>query len=167
MTHVSGKPDILARINQFKSILSQHLTCFDPGDVDEYQLHLLALSNLAEGKSHLTVETDAGPALLKSAEVAQISSDILGQIYARDFKMIDQSQMIVSFIPQLPDGMPALSSGVERELQHAYESGREVYVIWSPAQTPSPFVSKTATAIFNSIDEALAFFQKKGYVGES
>ena len=37
---------------------------------------------------------------LKTADVAQISGDILGQIYARDFKMIDQSQMIVSLVPE-------------------------------------------------------------------
>src|SRR5881227_2895477 len=45
----------------------------------------------------------------------------MGQIYARDFKMIDQSDLIVSLIPPLPSGKPALSSGVERELQHASE----------------------------------------------
>ena len=39
-------------------------------------------------------------------------------IFRDDFKLIDQSDMIVSYVPELPDGKPGLSSGVERELQH-------------------------------------------------
>ena len=80
--------------------------------------------------------------------MAQISGDILGQIYARDFKMIDQSDLIVSLVPELPDGRPALSSGVERELQHAFEAGKEVYVVWRCGATPSPFVTKDRDAGF-------------------
>lgn len=41
--------------------------------------------------------------------------------------------MIVSFIPALPDGSAAVSSGVERELQHAHEAAKEVFVIWQGA----------------------------------
>jgi hypothetical protein len=69
-------------------------------------------------------------------EVRQIERDINSQIYARDFALIDQADMIVSFIPELPDGLPALSSGVERELQHAHEAAKQVYVIWMPKKTP-------------------------------
>jgi hypothetical protein len=83
-----------------------------------------------------------GPVTLKTADVAQISGDILGQIYARDFKMIDQSDMIVSLVPELPGGKPALSSGVERELHHAYEGGKEAYVIWPCKAAPSPFITQ-------------------------
>jgi hypothetical protein len=101
---------------------------------------------------------------LKTADVAKISGDILGQIYARDFKMIDQSDLIVSLIPELPGGKPALSSGVERELHHAYEAGKEVYVIWPGTATPSPFVTETATKVFRSSDEAVEHFREKGYL---
>ena len=41
--------------------------------------------------------------------------------------LIDQAEMIISFIPTLPDGRAAISSGVERELQHAHEAAKEVY----------------------------------------
>ena len=37
-------------------------------------------------------------------QVLDIAGDIDGQIYARDFKLIDQSDMIVSLIPQLAGG---------------------------------------------------------------
>ena len=56
-------------------------------------------------------------------QVLDVAGDIDGQIYARDFRLIDQSDMIVSLVPELPGGVPGLSSGVERELQHAFEGG--------------------------------------------
>jgi hypothetical protein len=77
--------------------------------------------------------------------------------------MIDQSDMIVSLIPELPGGKPALSSGVERELHHAFEAGKEVYVVWRCAAMPSPFVSETATKVFKSPDEAIAYFRERNY----
>lgn len=80
----------------------------------------------------------------------------------RDFKLIDQSDMIVSLVPELPGGVPALSSGVERELHHAFEHTKEVYVVWKPKKTPSPFISETATKVFRSVQEALNFFEQKG-----
>jgi adenylate kinase len=58
--------------------------------------------------------------------------------------------------------MPGLSSGVERELQHAFEHTKEVYVVWKPAKTPSPFITETATRIFTSVDDALTYFEEKG-----
>jgi hypothetical protein len=99
-------------------------------------------------------------------EVLDIAGDIDGQIYMRDFKLIDQADMIVSYIPELPGGMPGLSSGVERELQHAFEHTKEVYVVWKPQKTPSPFITETATKIFRSVEEALGHFESKGMFGE-
>ena len=72
--------------------------------------------------------------------------------------MIDQSDMIVSLIPTGTDGRASLSSGVERELQHAHEAGKEVYVIWTAQQRPSVFVTQTATGVFRSVGEAVAHF---------
>jgi adenylate kinase len=79
----------------------------------------------------------------------------------RDFKLIDQSDMIVSLVPELPGGIPGLSSGVERELQHAWEHTKEVYVVWKPAKPPSPFITETATKIFPDVDAALGYFESE------
>jgi hypothetical protein len=74
--------------------------------------------------------------------------------------------MIISLVPELPNGKPALSSGVERELHHAFEGGKEVYVVWTCRGMPSPFITETATRVFRSTEEALDYFRKKGYVRE-
>jgi adenylate kinase len=164
MSHVMDLPDTLKEIDAFRAALADHFVTFDPGDVDEFVLHTTALKAMAEGQTTMEVQAAEGPVTLKTADVAQISGDIMGQIYARDFKMVDQSDMIVSLVPELPNGKPGLSSGVERELHHAFEGGKEVYVIWACRGTPSPFITETATRVFKSTDEALGHFKQKGYI---
>jgi len=167
MSHVMDLPDTLAEIEKFKEEINQHFTCFDPADVDEFVLHQNAVKALQEGHTTMVAQSTEGPVTLKTAEVAQISSDIMGQIYARDFKMVDQADMIVSLVPELPNGKPAISSGVERELQHAWEGGREVFVIWACRGQPSPFITRTATRVFTSTAQALDHFRQRGYIVEA
>jgi adenylate kinase len=164
MSHVMDLPDTLAEIERFKAALNEHFITFDPADVDEFVLHMTALKAMEAGETTMTAQATDGPVTLKTSDVAQISGDIMGQIYARDFKMVDQSDMIVSLVPELPNGKPGLSSGVERELHHAFEGGKEVYVVWACRGTPSPFITETATRVFKSTEEAIEHFRTKGYV---
>jgi adenylate kinase len=167
MTHVADRPQIQGIIDQFKRTMREHFTCFDPSEVDEYLLHTRAIQAMQDGRTTIEVDAAEGRLSLKTADVAQISGDILGQIYARDFKMIDQSDLILSIIPELPDGHPGLSSGVERELHHAFETGKEVYILWMCRATPSPFITETATRVFNDLPQAIAYFTEKGLVARS
>ena len=179
MSHVVGMPDVLAEIDQFRAALADRFIAFDPGDVDEKLM--LDHAIMATKQGHDFIELDpANPAStfglmpgdaelagrttvrVPVREILDIAGDIDGQIYARDFKLIDQSDMIVSYVPELPGGVPGLSSGVERELQHAWEHTKDVYVVWKPAKNPSPFITETATRIFRSTEEALAYFESSG-----
>lgn len=164
MSHIMDMPQAQAEVDSFKQSMGEHFTCFDPADVDEFTLHAQAIAALQDGQGTITAQTSEGPLTIKTADVAQCAGDIMGQIYARDFKMIDQSDMIVSYVPELASGKPSISSGVERELQHAFEGAKEVYVIWSCRATPSPFVTQTASQVFRSTAEALEFFGRKGYI---
>ena len=164
MSHVMDLPQTLAEIDAFKSAINEHFTTFDPADVDELLLYTEADRAHQENRATVTINAAEGPIELKTTDVLQISGDIMGQIYARDFKMVDQSDMIVSLIPELSTGKPALSSGVERELHHAFETGKEVYVVWPCRAMPSPFITETATRIFRTTDEALSHFRQRGYI---
>jgi len=164
MSHVMDLPDTLAEIDRFKQAINEHLITFDPADVDEFILHTTAEKAVLEGKPEVEVMAAEGPVKLRTQDVVQISGDIMGQIYARDFKMVDQSDMIISLVPELPSGKPGLSSGVERELHHAFEGGKEVYVVWACRALPSPFITETATRVFKSTDEAIQYFRQKGYI---
>jgi adenylate kinase len=168
MSHVMDLPETLAEINAFRAKIAEKMIAFDPGDVDEKILSDLAIKAATEGRQTLAVRVNGAALSLKVADLLQIVPDIDGQIYARDFMLVRQSDMIVSYIPELPGingrpGKPGLSSGVERELQHAHEHAKDVYVIWKPRKEPSPFVTQTANRVFRSVEEAFAFFEGKGY----
>ncbi len=171
MSHVVDMPDVLAEIDHFRAELAKHFITFDPGDVDEKLLLERAIVAAKEGQDSLMVEphmfASAERIKVRVREVLDIAGDIDGQIYMRDFKLIDQSDMICSFVPELPGGVPGLSSGVERELQHAFEHTKEVYVVWMPAKSPSPFITETATKVFTSVNEALAHFENTGMFAET
>lgn len=174
MSHVVDMPDVLAEIEAFRGALAEHFITFDPADVDEKLLLDTAIAAAKEGRDFLSYEPHQyggsrnAPALrVKVREVLDIAGDVDGQIYMRDFKLIDQSHMIVSYIPELPGGTPGLSSGVERELQHAFEHTKDVYVVWKPRKAPSPFITETATKIFTSTDEALRHFEENNLFAQT
>lgn len=167
MSHVTNMPDVLREIDSFRDVLAEKLTVFDPGDVDEKLLLDASLAATKEGQDFVEASfvDDNGKHVSVAAPVKQvleIAADIDGQIYARDFQLIDQADMIISLVPELAGGVPGISSGVERELHHAYEHGKEVYVIWRPQRNPSPFITETATKVFRSVDEALSYFDSAG-----
>ena len=97
-------------------------------------------------------------------EILDIAGDIDGQIYMRDFRLIDQSDMIVSLVPELArwsswtfDLVLNANSNMHGNTQKKSMS------CGSLKKPPSPFITETATKIFASVDEALQnIFQNKG-----
>ncbi len=166
MSHVMDMPEVLAEIDAFRAALADHFICFDPGDLDEKRLLFEAGEATKKGEATITLDVNGAPLTFNVSDVSSVARDIDGQIYARDFKLIDQSDMIVSYVPELASGIPGLSSGVERELQHAFEGTKEVYVIWRPKKEPSPFVTETATRVFTTVEELFKHFQEKKYMGD-
>jgi len=167
MTHIGSMENVKEKIDEFRQLMKQFFTCFDPADLEESYLLHNAGEAVRKGLDFVEVRALGQRIRLDLHEVRQIERDINSQIYARDFLLIDQSDMIISFIPTLVDGRAAISSGVERELQHAHEAAKEVYVIWPAKQRPSVFVTQTATKVFDSVAEAVTFFKKKGYIGKN
>ena len=161
MTAVARMETVTQEIGRFRSMMKRLFICFDPGDLEEAYLPIVARQARTQGLDSIEAMVVDQPVRLDVEEVLQIERDINNQIYARDFLLIDQADMIVSFVPVLPDGRAAISSGVERELQHAHEAAKEVYVIWTAKQHPSVFVTQTASAVFSSVDEAVRFLQDK------
>jgi len=164
MTAVVDMENVHKEINEFRRLMKQLFICFDPGDLEESYLPERARAAIQKGLDYVEVAVLGREVRLDLNEVRQIQRDINSQTYARDFMLIDQSEMIISFVPSMEDGRAAISSGVERELQHAHEAAKEVYVIWTAKQSPSVFVTQTATKVFDSIDSAAEFFEKKKYV---
>ena len=160
---VKDQPDVEGRINSFRSKIRNLLTVFDPYTITEKRLEFelnMAVAQ-AEGENRpeptsVVVETLGYPYSLPLHEVKEILADIDGQIVARDYKLIEQSHAVIAFIPEV-QGVPSISSGVEREMQYAYDRAKDVFVIWESEHVPSPFLQQTATKLFRTFDEALDF----------
>jgi adenylate kinase len=164
MTQVAEMESVRNEIGEFRRLMKGFFTCFDPAELEESYLPYYARQAAQKGLDFVEVAVGGQKTRLDLEQVRQIERDINSQIYARDFLLIDQSDMIISFIPTLADGRAVVSSGVERELQHAHEAAKEVYVIWLAKQRPSVFVTQTATKVFANADSAVEFFKKKGYL---
>lgn len=163
MTAVADMPDVNEKTGAFRSAMKRLFTCFDPGDLEEAYLPKYAERASRREQDFVELTIGGQPVRLGLDQVRQIEPDINSQTYARDFMLIDQSDMIISYVPTTADGRAAISSGVERELQHAHEAAKEAYVIWPAKQSPSVFVTQTATKVFNEIESAVEFFKEKGH----
>jgi len=161
MTFIVGMPEVQSQIDKWRGAMKELFVCFDPGDLEEAYLPIRAKEAAGKGQKSISMEAGGHKVRLDVGEVMEVEKDIHSQIYTRDFMLIDQADMIVSFIPALPDGKPAISSGVERELQHAHEAAKEVFVIWCSKKAPSVFVTQTATRVFHSVTEATEFLTKR------
>jgi len=161
MTHVVDQPEAKKQIDDFRGVMKKMFTCFDPADLEEAYIPYYAKKAAEKGESRIEITSLGRKIEFKVSEIEQIEADINSQIYARDFALIDQADMIISFIPELDGGRAAISSGVERELQHAHEAAKEVFVVWTAKVPPSIFVTQTATKVFNSVKEAVNFFESR------
>ncbi len=155
MTNMEDVKETKEQIDNFRKEMKGIFTCFDPGELEESYLPNHAARAVENGRDTIELTVHNRKTQFELNQILQIEKDINSQIYARDFMLIDQADMIISFIPQLPDGRPALSSGVERELQHAHEAAKEVYVVWLSQHTPSVFITQTATRLFKNTIQAI------------
>jgi len=165
MTHIDhNNSSVGGQIKNFRKTMKDFFTCFDPADLEESDLPMRASRAQNRGRTTIEVPAAGRKVTLEIEQIRQIERNINSQIYARDFMLIDQADMIVSLIPVSEDGRALLSSGVERELQHAHEAAKSVYIIWPAKKPPSVFVTQTATRVFGGIEAAIRYFQKKGYI---
>ena len=88
--------------------------------------------------------------------------DIDGQIITRDLGLIDQSDMVVAYMPDIDD-QPVNSPGVMREITHASHTTKDVYIIWTAKREASPFIKDMVPnpkGIFPSLDVAIKELKK-------
>ncbi|MHC4126218.1 MAG: AAA family ATPase [Planctomycetota bacterium] len=161
MTGIFQMDSVRGKIDEFRQAIKGLFTCFDPADLEESLLPYYAKKAARQGRDFVEITEKNETIRLDMEQVKQITRDINSQIYARDFLLIDQADMIISFIPTGDDSRAVISSGVERELQHAHEAAKQVYVIWTARQRPSVFVTQTATKVFYSLSEAVDFLKGK------
>ena len=168
ITKVRDKPEIVEKIQAFRNLMAAKLIVFDPYTIQEKRLTVLAHEASQRGEEAIEVETCGEKKNFKTSDILAIEKDIDGQIISRDFKLIDQSDIIVAFIPDVK-GEPDISAGVQSEIQYGHDLPREVYVIWPSEKEPSIWIQKMTTKIFQgekAFEEAIDFFSKKGFLDQ-
>ena len=164
ITKVLDKPDIVDQIGEFRDTLAKHLIVFDPYTIQEKRLLLLANEAEEIGQTEIEVKTLGKKNRFNLSDIKSIEKDIDGQIISRDFRLINQSDMVIAFIPEVK-GEPDISAGVQSEIQYAHDLPREVYVIWPSQKEPSVWVEAMATQVFKgekAFEKTLDFLRKEG-----
>jgi adenylate kinase len=151
---ILDKPKLIAKIDKFRKWVSRHAIAFDPYcAIKEKTLHYKLQKAEDSTKKKFKMRILNKEIEFSTSDVRQIIEDIDGQIIYRDFRLIDQSDMVLAFIPTL-NGKPQLSSGVERELEYGHDNGKDVYVICDIPNKLSPFLGSRCDHVFKTIDEA-------------
>lgn len=143
MTHVAGNEKVAEEIRSFKAAVAEaeEMVYFDPADVDEFFLCLEAQKALEAEKEKITVPIAGEEIEMDAAELVALWKGINDSIVGRDLILVHQSDLVFALIPQIEGGLPALSSGVEAEINDARWSGRLVHICWQVDRTPSPFTT--------------------------
>lgn len=146
-------PDVKAEVVHFRKRMASKLIAFDPLTIAERRLITLARNTTSD--SVIVEIPHIGETLALSAEeLLALQADIDSQIVARDFKLIDQSDMVVAYVPKVA-GRLEISAGVIMEIQHAWETGKEVHIICPDPPMLSPFITEHATSIYRTFEETV------------
>ena len=155
ISDAQSKPEVWDRVLDFRRRVRKRLCCFDPMMIDEKRLYGILRSRRQEDPSaaHLLCDVRGEQAQFSAQEIEGIIPDIDGQIVSRDYKLIDQAEMIVAYIPLDTDGSPLIAGGVQSELEYASASTKEVLVVWEASKEPTPFIHQRADKVFSSVAE--------------
>lgn len=158
ITSILDQPKTLREIKRFKARLENMFVVFDPLTIKERDLIHRRTEASKKGKRTFIKKVLGRRVKFHVSEVKMIENHIDGQIIARDYKMIDQSDMLIAYIPQFgKTGKPVPSSGVDSEINYAFGRAKDVYLI-SPVNL-GPFIMHGAREHFKSPDELIKFFR--------
>lgn len=109
ITALKGDDEARKTIEKVRDTIRQWLVVFDPYAIKDYDL------------------------TYQVPEMAAIAEELGEQTEQRDFRFIDQSEVLIAFFPK---AVP--SKGVEAELRHAKTTGKVIYLCY-PKKTGGPF----------------------------
>lgn len=147
-----SRPDVWEKVVRYRKLARKYLTAFDPMMIDEKRLVDLA-QRTADGTDEVECTALGQTVRLSRREIEAIAYDIDGQIVARDYKLIDQSEMIVAYFPVDSAGEPLIAGGVQSEIEYAAASTKKVVILWEASRDPTPFIGQRGDVIVRSMEE--------------
>ncbi len=157
ITHVAGDESLFKKKDEVKEALRKAgIVVFDPITIDEAALIGLAEEARRKGLEYVELDVDGSKLRLSVDEIMKARDDIIDQIVARDYKLIDQADTIVVFYPTTQ-----VSPGVLNEIHYGYTHNKDVFAIF-PHQLKSPFFEYYTTNIFKSHEELIEHLISSG-----
>ena len=147
-----SRPDVWEKVVQYRKLARKYLTAFDPLMIDEKRLVDLAQRSVS-GSDEVECVSLGQRFKLSRREIEAIADDIDGQIVARDYKLIDQSEMIVAYFPVDASGEPLIAGGVQSEIEYAAASTKKVVILWEASRDPTPFIGQRGDVLVRSMEE--------------
>lgn len=121
------------------------IVVFDPAMVED----MILVELLNESEEEEIKLPDASIPVHRS-EIEEAKSYIIEQTVVRDYKLIDQSDMVVVFYP-----VKELSAGVLSEMIYAFTHQKDVYAFFPHRM--SPFFKYYSTKVFEKIEDLVSF----------
>ena len=153
ITHVMHVPEFFETKEEIKRALRRAgLIVFDPIMIEEADLIEKAKQAESEGFNYVEFEFEGETFRIPISEVKEAIDDILDQIVARDYKLIDQSDAIIVYYP-----VETVSPGVLNEINYGFTHNKDVYAIFP--HRVSPFLKYYTTGIFKSPEEVIEYLR--------
>jgi adenylate kinase len=159
ITHIAKEEGDVKKKDGFKERLrSTGMVVFDPIDIEDAEL--LEFLNKAKEKGDGVIAYSKGSAQVSFdiKEAEEVSEDVLNQIVARDYQLIDQSDMILVYY-----FLPVMSPGVLSEMTYGFTNKKNVYVVFKGPE--SPFFRYYSTKIFQDEESLVVYLKDKGIIG--
>lgn len=165
ITAIRDQPELVKEVEDFKEKLMMHLILFDPHKIKEGRLSVILQSALAEDPKAETIELEilGENHQFDVGELKAAIHLIKNQIISRDLRLIDQSDMVVAYFPVAFERIVD-SPGAQRELDHAYYTGKDVFVVCSEPDLLSVWVTERATEVFSTFEETVTGLRNRGLV---
>jgi adenylate kinase len=163
MTHTGTEGDDVRKKDDFRERLRRTgMIVFDPVAIGDAELPAFLADAKKRGDGKVTYSKRGVDVSFDVKEAEEVADDVNDQIVARDYQLIDQSDMIVVYY-----FLPVMSPGVLSEMTYGFTNKKNVYAIFKGPE--SPFFKYYSTKIFQDEDALLGYLKEKagGPVGGS
>lgn len=171
ISFVKNQPEVKAEADRIEDELGKKVILFDPMGIQDYDRK----SDLKQKYSEWCLNKGFSES---DSSWKDIERHLSHQTVSRDHRLIDQSDGIVVYYPELlyyykkdkkfeEARLVPFSSGVLDEMHYAIQNGKSVYLVWTSEKDAGPFLSKLYNEKFSTVKELLDNFEKIVKISDS
>ena len=162
ISDAQAKEEVWQKVIEYRKLVRSYVTAFDPLMISEKRLQMLMGEELkrSPGAKELACDVRGWELVLDINEIKAVMPDIDGQTVSRDYKLLDQSDMIIAYFPLDTDGGPLIAGGVQSEIEHASASTKEIVIVWESPREPTPFIRQKADVLLRSLEELDSYLRE-------